>query len=104
MPYKEFHYRWKWDLKSSPDTIWPLIADTNRFNYDTGIPFVERVKNPTQPLSKGGQQLRLSLFGMNVEWEELPFEWVRPFRFAVIRRYVSGPIHVLRTRVELEPN
>ena len=42
MAYPEFQYRWTWQLRSSPEALWPLVADTNRFNRDTGVPNVER--------------------------------------------------------------
>jgi class 3 adenylate cyclase len=47
--------------------------------------------------------LQLSIFGVPVEWEEQPFEWVRPHRFGVVRRYSKGPMKELRVRVELTP-
>ncbi len=99
---KEFHYIWQFDLESSPEKLWPLVADTNRFNRDTGVPTIEPVV--TQDKSKNARRrLRLSAFGIPVEWEEQPFEWVRPHRFGVVRRYSKGPMSELRVRVELEP-
>ena len=97
----EFHYRWEFDLKSSPEQLWPLVADTNRFNRDTGVPSVEMVN--LQAGRNARRLLRLSAFGIPVEWEEQPFEWVRPHRFGVVRRYSKGPISELRVRVELTP-
>jgi hypothetical protein len=41
MSPKEFHYRWEYDLEASPEELWPLVADTNRFNRDAGVPVVE---------------------------------------------------------------
>ena len=38
MSFREFHYRWQWNLQSSPETLWPLVTDTNRFNRDSGVP------------------------------------------------------------------
>ena len=38
---REFHNRWEFDLKSSPESLWPFVADTNRFNRDTGVPQIE---------------------------------------------------------------
>src|SRR5437588_254715 len=102
MPFREFHYRWEFDLKSSPEQIWPLIADTNRFNRDTHVPAVETL--PTAAgLKNHRRRLRLSSFGIPIEWEEQPFEWVRPKVFGVVRRYSRGPISELRVRVELTP-
>ena len=101
MTYREFHYRWEFDLESSPEQLWPLVADTNRFNRDTGVPAVETLSNPGPGLKNARRRLRLSAFGIPVEWEEQPFEWVRPLRFGVVRRYSKGPIEELRVLAEL---
>src|SRR5229473_3150085 len=77
MPDREFHYRWEFNLESSP---------TN-----------------SEGLKNARRRLRLSALGIPVEWEEQPFEWVRPSRFGVVRRYTKGPIAELRVRVELTP-
>jgi class 3 adenylate cyclase len=98
----DFHYRWEFDLKSSPEQIWPLIADTNRFNRDTRVPSVETLASGPN-LKNHRRRLRLSSFGIPIEWEEQPFEWVRPKVFGVVRRYLRGPISELRVRVELTP-
>jgi hypothetical protein len=37
----EFHYCWEWRFRSSPERLWPLVADTNRFNRDAGVPELE---------------------------------------------------------------
>ncbi len=96
---REFRYRWEWQLEASPDELWPYVADTNRFNRDTGVPNVERVG-----VGRAGRQiLRLRRLGVAVEWEEEPFEWVRPSRFGVVRRYRRGPLDEMRVDVSLEP-
>src|SRR5205814_71353 len=99
---KEFNYRWEFDLESSPERLWPLVADTNRFNRDTGVPSVEMLENQ-DGLRNARRRLHLSVLGIPVEWEEQPFEWVRPHRFGVVRRYSKGPMKELRVRVELAP-
>lgn len=100
---KEFHYVWKYDLDSSPGQLWPLVADTNRFNRDTGVPAIQPAQAESETTKNARRRLRLSAFGIPVEWEEQPFEWVRPQRFGVVRRYSKGPISELRVRVELLP-
>lgn len=100
---REFHYRWEFDLESSPEQLWPLVADTNRFNRDTGVPAVETVSSSAGALRNARRRLRLSAFGIAVEWEEQPFEWVRPARFGVVRRYSTGPMEELRVIAELVP-
>ena len=103
MSYREFHYRWEYDLESSPEQLWPLVADTNRFNRDTGVPAIESVISESQGLKNARRRLRLSTFGIPIEWEEQPFEWVRPRRFGVVRRYSRGPMAELRVLAELSP-
>src|SRR5437016_1862711 len=100
---REFHYRWEYDLESSPEQLWPLVADTNRFNRDTGVPAVESVISESKGLKNARRRLRLSTFGIPIEWEEQPFEWVRPRRFGVVRRYSKGPVAELRVLAELTP-
>src|SRR5437764_11043656 len=96
----DFHYRWEFDLKSSPEQIWPLIADTNRFNRDTHVPSVETLSTAAG-LKNHRRRLSLSSFGIPIEWEEQPFEWVRPKVFGVVRRYSKGPVAELRVLAEL---
>ncbi len=94
---REFHYRWEYDLEASPEELWPLVADTNRFNRDAGVPTVEA-------LGRAGhtRRLRLFKFGVPIEWEEQPFEWIRPYRFGVVRRYTKGPVSEMRVEAELQ--
>jgi class 3 adenylate cyclase len=101
MSYPEFHYKWEWRLRSPPERLWPFVADTNRFNRDTGLPGVRRADDAVRENAR--QNLRFSKFGVQVEWEEEPFEWVRPYRFGVHRRYRAGPVASTRVLVELEP-
>lgn len=101
MSYPELYYRWEWRLRSTPEQLWPFVADTNRFNRDTSLPAVHRADDGTRPNAR--QRLRSSRFGIHVEWEEEPFEWVRPHRFGVHRRYSAGPVASTRVLVELTP-
>jgi Family of unknown function (DUF5939) len=101
MLFRELHYRWEFDLESSPEQLWPLVADTNRFNRDTGVPAVEMIQG--EALRNARRHLRLTTFGIPIEWEEQPFEWVRPRRFGVTRRYSKGPVAQLRVLAELTP-
>ena len=96
---KQFHYRWEWQLPASPEALWPLVSDTNRFNRDVGLPVVEE---PVESLS-GARQLRMKRYGVLVEWEEEPFEWIRPHTFGVLRRYRAGPVSEMVIHAELSP-
>ena len=99
---RTFHYRWTYDLPASPEALWPFVSDTNRFNRDTGVPTVEPVGAPDEQGQNGRKRLRLHRLGVAVEWEEMPFEWQRPQRFGVMRRYTRGPVAEMRVLCELE--
>ena len=103
MSNREFHFRWTFDLKSSPERLWPFIADTNRFNRDTGVPKID-VEKEEKRRPNARRKIRLSIYGMPVEWEEQPFEWVKPVRFGIERVYSKGPMARLRVRAELNEN
>lgn len=102
MAFREFHYRWVIDLKSNPESLWPFVADTNRFNRDTGVPRID-VDTSRKVLRNARRKVRLSIYGMDVEWEEQPFEWVRPVRFGIERVYSKGPMARMRALAELTP-
>ncbi|MGH9967554.1 MAG: DUF5939 domain-containing protein [Pyrinomonadaceae bacterium] len=101
MPDREFHYRWEYELKASPEKLWPFVADTNRFNRDAGVPSIEHDTGKKQRLRNARRRLRFSFLGLPVEWEEQPFEWIKPSRFGVSRKYSKGPIAELKVLAEL---
>jgi adenylate cyclase len=94
---KEYHYTWTWDLASSPEALWPLVSDTNRFNRDTGLPPMELLG-----ISNGIKLVRFKIPLILVEWEEEPFEWTYPYRFGILRRYRKGPLAEMRVDCRLE--
>jgi len=99
VPERELHYRFAWRLRATPEELWPLVADTNRFNLETGTP--EIAPGGGAPAAPGYKSLELRVAGRSIPYEETPFEWVRPQRFGVERRYARGPIAALRVLVEL---
>ncbi len=96
---KELHFTWHWDLQASPEELWPLASDTNRFNKDSGQPEVETLGNVM-----GTKRLRMKLPVIRIEWEEEPFEWTYPYSFGVVRRYSRGPLKEMRVKVNLDAN
>ncbi len=53
MRYHEIHYSWKIHLSSTPEELWPLVSDTNRFDRDAGVPPLERI-HENSPAFAGG--------------------------------------------------
>jgi class 3 adenylate cyclase len=103
MSFREFHFQWEFEFNATPEQLWPLVADTNRFNRDTGVPPLE-VDASEKQMRNARRRARLSIYGMPVEWEEQPFEWVRPSRFGVERIYSKGPMARMRVLAELTGN
>jgi class 3 adenylate cyclase len=101
MADNELHYRFAWSLSSTPEELWPLVADTNRFNLETGTPEVETSAGTAPP---GYKSLELRVAGRSIPYREAPFQWVRPRRFGVGRTYGRGPFRALRVLVELTPS
>lgn len=99
---REYAFDWSLDLQSTPELLWPFIADTNRFNHDTGLPAVTQVFNAPDAIP-GMKRLRFSMYGIPVEWDEQPFEWVYPYRFSVRRLYRRGPFAEVRIEAEMTP-
>lgn len=104
-PENSIHYRWEFFFKSSPDQIWPYIANTNRFDKDSGLPAYDLPESSSAAgLTNTRRQLRIKMYGIPLEWVEEPFEWVRPYHFGIIRNYKKGvlqPIKQLRVFAEL---
>ncbi len=90
-----------WELPSSPDQLWPYVADTERLNRAIGLPSVKyrTQKDPQIGLRRFGQ-IKLGL--MNIDWEEHPFEWIEGQRMGVHRVFSSGPFKTFASFVSLE--
>jgi hypothetical protein len=97
---REHHFSWQVDLQSSPAALWPFVADTNRFNHDTGLPPVAQVSDAAD-VPAGMRRLSFTVLGQHMEWDEAPFEWVFPYRFSVARYYRRGPLAQMRVLVEM---
>ena len=79
-----------------------MVADTNRFNQDTGLPPVQNQLDDHSRLPNARRHLKIYRLGIPVEWIEEPFEWVRPYRYGVIRNYSRGPVRQMRVQVDLK--
>lgn len=88
-------------VRASPDALWDIVTDTEALNRAAGLArlTIEPLKDDTAARFL----VRTRLGGFPVEYEELPFEWVKPRRFAVRRRMRRGPVQELRMGFTLEP-
>ena len=94
-------YDFQWMLDVSPQQLWPLVADTDRFNRAIGLP----AANFNYDHSSG--QLRIfantKFNGMKVRWREHPFQWIFEREMSVLREFESGPFEWVTSTVELQP-
>lgn len=86
-----FHYRWSWMFHASPEQVWPLVSDTQRFNEATGLPTTQVTETPN-PEGGSRRTIQFRRFGISVIWDEYPFEWIQPQSFGVLRVYHGGPV------------
>ena len=103
LPPDALHCDWEWLLPAPPEALWPLVANTDRFNYDAGLP---REVNTGGDRSAGVplQGVAVSAAGLRLQVTQRPFEWVAPQWFEVYRVFDRGPLHTFRVRVELHPD
>src|SRR5471032_125274 len=105
MSQLEQHFHWTWELDAPPEALWPLVSNTDRFNRDCGYPPITVVPPPKAEAAKltNARRIRVNMFGIVVEWDELAFEWLEPTRYAVDRTYYAGPLKKMVMSCELLP-
>ena len=96
------HMAWSWKLASSPASLWPFVANTDRFNRAIGQAAVHFTDEPN-PVGGALRTGEMRVLGMALRWREYPFEWVKNQEHSVFRWYRSGPLSALWNRVRLVP-
>jgi class 3 adenylate cyclase len=93
---------WTWHFDLPPAELWPVLADTNRFNEAMGLPPYVLVETP-QP---NGTVLRRGsgkAAGFTLEWEEKPYEWIHGRHFRQARLFSKGPFRRFGPVFDIEP-
>ena len=93
---------WTWTFDLPPDELWPLLADTNRFNEAMGLPSYVLEETP----QANGTILRRGkgkAAGFTLEWEEKPYEWIHGRHFRQARVFTKGPFRRFGPVFDLEP-
>ncbi|HYF51196.1 MAG TPA: adenylate/guanylate cyclase domain-containing protein [Planctomycetota bacterium] len=92
------------DLSHSPAELWPILSATDRLNREWGLPSVEYTPTPNE---RGGADLQAQakMLGLNMKWDEEPYEWIEPVLWRVKRHYKSGPFRegVFSLQLEARP-
>ena len=89
-PERLFRKSMTWQLASEPTQLWPLISDTQRINHALGLPAVNYEVHRSQDKLRKLGSFRIG--GVQVGWEEFPFEWIEGERMGVLRHFHSGPL------------
>ncbi|HWO11533.1 MAG TPA: protein kinase [Polyangiaceae bacterium] len=89
------------DLASAAPELWPYVSDTERMNQVVGLPPVQIERQR----EAGSSRVFLSnrVLGMQLRWQEHPFEWIEGHRWSVLRVFDSGLIRWYRVQMDLEP-
>jgi len=96
---RSFH----WRFDNPPEAIWPIMADTVRFNEAAGLPryeVIETLQDDGSVLFEG----RLKVGPFTVRWREIPVNWVANRWLEHRREFSSGPLKDLTARFALSPD
>ena len=93
---------WTWTFDLPPAELWPVLADTNRFNEAMGLPpyVLEETPQPNGTVLRRGSG---KAAGFTLEWEEKPYEWIEGRHFRQARVFTKGPFRRFGPVFDLEP-
>lgn len=93
---------WTWHFDLPPDRLWPVLADTGRFNEAMGLPPYVLEETP----QANGTVLRRGsgkAAGFSLAWEEKPYEWILDRHFRQARVFTRGPFRRFGPVFEIVP-
>jgi serine/threonine protein kinase/class 3 adenylate cyclase len=99
---KVVEFDWTWQLEASPQQLWPHVSNTERLNRAIGL----EAPRFTKEVGSDGSVKRIAhvrAAGMDLVWQEHPFEWIEGRRFGVLREFSKGPFRWYTSVVELQP-
>lgn len=95
-------HEWEWSLDVAPETIWPILSDTARFNEAAGLPKHDITETPQDDgsilftaVAKQGP--------FTLAWREEPVNWIANRWFEHCRHFSKGPFKMLCATLEIEP-
>lgn len=93
---------WIWQFDGPPETVWPILADTARFNEAAGIPKQAIVETPQ---SDGSVLYEASARQgpIKLAWREAPVNWVANQWFEHCRYFTRGPFRSLCATFRVVP-
>lgn len=92
---------WEWAFNQPAELLWPLYADTSRFNEAAGFPPYQ-VEELPQPDGSVRYFVQAKLGPYTLAWEEIPSNWQEYRWFTHERRFTKGPFKQMNVRVRVE--
>jgi class 3 adenylate cyclase len=93
---------WTWEFALPPEALWPVLADTVRFNEAAGFPRYELLEKPRPDGSV--ERIGTARLGpFRLSWAEGDFDFVAGRGFTQRRRFLRGPVRGLEAHMALEP-
>jgi adenylate cyclase len=92
-----------YDLPFPREAVWPVLANTDWMNRSLGLPAVQYEFTAN---AEGGSTVRARarVAGLEVAWQEFPFEWLEPEFYRVRRVFENGPLREAVAGIELVPH
>lgn len=101
MKTKLHSHTWEWAFNQPAEVMWPLYADTSRFNEAAGFPPYQIEELP-QPDGSVRYFVQAKLGPYGLAWEEIPANWQEYRWFKHDRRFTKGPFKQMNVRVRVE--
>ena len=98
----ELRGEWRLTLNHPPNLVWPILSDTVRFNEMSGLPRYE-LSETAEPDGSVRRVARARVAHFDVQWEELPVEWVTEQYFFQRRLFLNGPLIYMDASLSLAP-
>lgn len=89
-----------WQFENPAQAVWPILADTVRFNEAAGLPRYE-VLETLQDDGSVRFEGRMKAGPFTIAWREIPVNWVANRWFEHRREFRNGPLKDLTARFEL---
>ena len=100
---KRHSCEWIWHFDQPPEAVWPILADTARFNEAAGIPKQEIVETP-QPDGSVLYEASARQGPIKLAWREAPVNWVANQWFEHCRYFTKGPLKSLCATFRVVPD
>ncbi len=95
--------QWQWHFDLPPEKLWTVLSDTARFNEAAKAPSyaLDEIAQPDGTVRRFG---RSRIAGMDMAWEEMPYQWIENRAFSQQRVFSKGPFRRFGPELKLEPD